>query len=67
MSFLFISLKLFVREEHALATHNINVESPFIEIPSCTFFGGKKVRIGCVYRAPDTDIGIFNDALASRF
>lgn len=59
------SLQYCVREDLAPPLKNIDVEALFIEITSCSFFGGRNVIIGCVYRPPDIDIGCFNDMLAS--
>lgn len=59
------SLQFCVREDLALALRSIDAEALFTEITSCSLFGGRNVIVGCVYRPPDTDIGGFNDVLAS--
>ena len=52
-------------EDLALTFDNIDVECLFIEMSSCSFFGGKKVVIGCIYWPPDSDNGSLIEILAS--
>ena len=59
------SLQFCVREDLAHELKNIDVEALFIEITSCSFFSGRNVIIGCVYRPPDTDSVSFNDTLGT--
>ncbi len=40
------------------------VESLFLEIPSCEYFAGKNIIIGCIYKPPDTATSNFNSSLA---
>ena len=59
------SLQFCVREDLVHELKNVDVEALFIEITFCSFFSGRNVIIGCVYRPPDTDLGSFNDMLGS--
>lgn len=43
----------------------MNAEAVFIEMFKCGCFGGQTAIIGCIYRPPDNDIDIFNEALSS--
>lgn len=51
------------RRELSEYLENIQIESLFIEIRSCSSLNGKNIVVGCIYRNPDSDISIFNDAL----
>ena len=53
-----------VREDLAFEHHATDVESLFIELPSCSLFNGKNVIVGCIYRPPDTDITIFSEMIS---
>lgn len=54
-----------LRNDLALTINENEIESVFIELISCSLFGGKNVIIGCIYRPPDSNINHFNDAFAA--
>lgn len=52
------------RDDLVLNSESCDVESLFLEIPSCDVFAGKCVIIGCIYKPPDANIEYFNSSLA---
>ncbi len=54
-----------LRNDLALTSNESEIESVFIELTSCSSFGGKNVIIGCIYCPPDTDINCFNEVFAA--
>ena len=52
-----------LRDDLALNFECCDVESLFLEIPSCDIFDGKCVVIGCIYKPPDSNIEQFQSCL----
>ena len=51
------------RKELSQYFENTSVEAVFVEIPSFLPLDGESIIIGCIYRPPESDLAIFNDAL----
>lgn len=53
------------RKDLSIYFTETEAEAVFIEISKFCCFGGQTIVIGCIYRPPDNDVDIFNEALSS--